>query len=236
MSTNTLTLHGISSKATQSLLAVLTSQYAKQSGVTVNIESVGGVDAAKRVQAAEPFDLVFLASDAIDKLMAAEHVVPGSRCDWVNSSVAVAVRSGLPMPRMGTEKELQDAIQSAASLCYSTGPSGTYLVSVFKRWGMFEALEPRLLVAPPGIPVARLLAEGKADLGFQQRSELIHQPGIQVIGDLPEPVAYITTFSACIGLAAASDPKRKQAVGDFLEFLRAPEHNGLKQSHGMMPL
>jgi molybdate transport system substrate-binding protein len=101
---------------------------------------------------------------------------------------------------------------------------------------MYEALEPRLLVAPPGVPVARLLAEGKAELGFQQRSELMHQPGIRVVGDLPQALAYITTFSACIGLAAAGDTQRIEAVQAFIDFLRDPAHDGLKQSLGMLPL
>ena len=53
--------------ATRQVLAELVALYAQQSSDRVGIESVGGVDAAKRVQAGEPFDVVILASDAIDK-------------------------------------------------------------------------------------------------------------------------------------------------------------------------
>ena len=86
--------------ATKAVLAELTQAYATQTGVSVQVESVGGVDAAKRVQAGEAFDLVLLASDAIDRLMASGHVQPGSRSDWVRSPVAVAVQAGAAKPNL----------------------------------------------------------------------------------------------------------------------------------------
>ena len=73
----------ISSMATRQVLTDLAATWQKSSGVEVAIESVGGVDAAKRVQAGEAFDGVVLASDAIDKLIAGGLVVVGSRIDLV---------------------------------------------------------------------------------------------------------------------------------------------------------
>ena len=75
--------------ATRQVLADLVAGFAQQSGTQAAIESVGGVDAAKRVAAGEAFDVVILASDAIDKLLAAGHLVPGSKVDWVHSGVPV---------------------------------------------------------------------------------------------------------------------------------------------------
>ena len=54
--------------------------------------------AAQRIQAGEPFDLVLLAADAIDHLMATGHVHAGSRIDLMRSPVAVAVKAGMPVP------------------------------------------------------------------------------------------------------------------------------------------
>ena len=93
------TLRLISSMATKPLLADLVALYQAQApDVLIEVESVGGVDAAKRVQAGEAFDLVILASDAIDKLIASGHLQPGSRVDLMRSGVAVAVREGAPVP------------------------------------------------------------------------------------------------------------------------------------------
>jgi molybdate transport system substrate-binding protein len=71
-------LSGISSMATRALLAELAGAYAQRSGVAPQFEAVGGVDAARRVQAGETFDVVVLAADAIDKLIGAGRVQSGS--------------------------------------------------------------------------------------------------------------------------------------------------------------
>src|SRR5262245_25560537 len=125
---------GISSMATRLLLAELASAYERKAGVRVRIESVGGVDAAKRVAAGEAFDVVFLASDAIDKLVASGHAVAGSRVDLVHSGVAVAVRQGAPELDIADEAAVRAAALAAPSLSYSTGPSGVALAKLFERW------------------------------------------------------------------------------------------------------
>lgn len=226
-------LRGISSMATKALLTDLCAQYLDKTGVQVLIESVGGVDAAKRVQAGEAFDLVLLAADAIQRLLDAGHLLPGSRCDWVDSPVAVAVSSHVTPPDISSEAQLRAAVLAAPSLSYSTGPSGTYLEQLFTRWGVMDELKPRIVVPPPGTPVGLLLAQGKAALGFQQRSELMNQADIILVGDLPPEVACITRFSAAIGAAAAQDETRSQAAGSFMEFLASPEQRDSKRRHGM---
>ena len=149
----TAVIQGISSMATRQVLGELATAYEERSGTPVAIESVGGVDAAKRVQAGEYFDFVVLAADAIDKLVTAGRVVPGSRVDLVHSGVAVAVRAGAPAPDISSEEALRRAVLAASTVGYSTGPSGVALVRLFERWGIASELQGRLMQAPPGVPV-----------------------------------------------------------------------------------
>lgn len=225
------TLNGISSMATRALLAELTAACAHDTGVLVQIEAVGGVDAAKRVAAGEAFDVVVLASDAIDKLIAAGHLPAGSRVDLVRSPVAVAVRAGAPLPDIGSAAALRTAVLAARSLSVSTGPSGAFLLSMFEAWGIAETLKPRLVQAPPGVPVGTLVARGDVELGFQQLSELLPLPGISVVGTLPEDAACITTFSAAPGLHTPHGA----AVQVLLNYLNSPGAAAVKQRHGMAP-
>lgn len=228
-----LELKGISSMATKAILAALAEVYRVQTGVTVHIESVGGVDAAKRVQAGEDFDMVLLASDAIERLISAGHVQANSRCDWVNSPVAVAVQSGTAHPDIHNEASVKAAVLAAPTLSYSTGPSGVYLEKLFERWGIAEQVQPRTVVPPPGTPVGALVASGQVALGFQQLSELISVQGLDVVGNLPSDVAYITTFSSGIPVAVAQDAARQQAVQQFLQFLASAEVEAVKRQQGM---
>ena len=222
---------GISSMATRQVLAELARLFEQRTGSTVTIESVGGVDAARRVQAGEPFDVVFLASDAIDRLIASGHVVTGSRVDLVRSPVAIAIRQGAPRPDVSTEAALRHAVLDAPRVSYSTGPSGVHLAQLFERWGIAAQLAPRLVQAPPGVPVGSLVARGEVDLGFQQLSELMHLEGIDVIGALPGAAQFITTFSA--GVCAGSS--RAATVRAMLAFMTSPEVDEVKKRHGMEP-
>ena len=217
--------------ATREVLAELAAAYQQQSGRSVAIESVGGVDAARRVQAGEAFDLVVLASDAIDRLLAGGHLVAGSRVDIVRSPVAVAVRAGAPHPDLGTEDAVRQAVLAAKGIGFSTGPSGAHLVQLFERWGIARQISGRIRQAPPGVPVGALVARGEVDLGFQQLSELLHLPGVEVLGTLPPPIAFITTFAAgqCPGATQAD------AVRGLLEFLCSPAAAEVKRRHGMEP-
>ena len=219
--------------ATKALLAELTHLYQAQTGVEVQITSVGGVDAAKRVQAGEAFDMVLLASDAIERLLASGHAMAGSRHDWVRSPVAVAVQAGATQPDIHSEAALKAAVLNSPSLSYSTGPSGAYLEQLFVRWGIAEQLQPRIVVPPPGTPVGTLVARGEAALGFQQLSELIALPGIKVLGNLPDEVAFITTFSSAVTAVIESDSVRIKAVQSFLKFLTSTEVEDVKRRQGM---
>jgi molybdate transport system substrate-binding protein len=227
-------LQGISSMATRALLAQLREAYAKQSGIDVQIESVGGVDAAKRVAAGEGFDVVILGSDAIDKLIAAGHLLAGSRVDLVTSPISVAIKSGALHADFTRASGLKEALLAANSISYSTGPSGVYLAQLFEKMGIAEALNAKTIVPPPGVPVGSLVAKGEVEIGFQQRSELINLQGIDIVGNLPEEVAYITTFSAGIPVNAPSD--RQMAVAQFLRFANSPQAAPLKQAQGMSPI
>ncbi len=212
-------------------LAELAEAYTARTGQRVHLESMGGVDAAKQVQAGAAFDGVVLASDAIDRLMASGHVLPGSRVDLAVSGAAVAVRAGQPHPDIGSEDAVRAAVLSAGRIGYSTGPSGRALSELFVRWGIAEQIADRLVCAPPGVPVGALVAKGEVALGFQQRAELIHVDGIEVVGDLPPAIQIVSTFSA--GICAGST--QAQAVRELFDFMNSSVAGASLQRHGMQP-
>ncbi len=222
---------GISSMATRQVLGDLAEAYRLRSGQGVAIESVGGLDAARRVDAGEHFDFVVLADDAIDALAAAGRVDPASRIDLAQSGVAIAMKRGSPRPDIGTEAAVRDAVLAARSVGYSTGPSGKHLARLLQRWAIAEAIAPRLVQASPGVPVAELVAGGEAELGLQQLSELIGDSRIEVVGPLPPEIQVLTVFAAAVCTASI----RARDAKAVLSFLASGEAAAAKRRHGMEP-
>lgn len=222
--------------ATRQVLAELVSVFEQQSGCTVTMEAVGGVDAAKRVLAGEVFDLVVLASDAIDKLISGGHLQAGSKVDLVRSGVAVCVRDGTPLPPIGSEAAVKQAVLAARSISCSTGPSGVALAKLFERWGIAGEIAGRMVQAPPGVPVGALVARGEVELGFQQLSELLNVEGITVLGPLPPAIQITTIFSAAVHASVAAGSAQAGRVHALLDYMGSPQAAAAKRRQGMEPV
>ncbi|WP_250503361.1 MULTISPECIES: substrate-binding domain-containing protein [unclassified Caballeronia] len=227
-----MSITGISSMATRQVLNDLACAYEAQSGQRVAIVSVGGVAAVRRIEAGEAFDIVVLASDAIDRLAASGHVDAASRVRIARSGVAIAVKAGARRPAIDDEAAVREAVLAARTIGYSTGPSGVYLTRLFERWGIAQRIASRIVQAPPGVAVGALIARGEVELGFQQLSEMIGVEGIDVLGMLPPAIQTQTVFEGAIG-ANASASKDARA---FLAFLGSSDTDATKIKHGMEPV
>ena len=216
--------------ATKAVLAELTSAFQARTGQPVAFDAAGGVDVVRRVRSGELFDVVALARDAIEALIAIGQLV-GRPVDLAQSGVAVAVRSGAPRPDISSEDAVRRAVLAARTVGASTGPSGLALARLFERWGVAAELRDRIVTPPPGTPVGALVASGHVELGFQQLSELTRLEGIDVVGPLPPPVQIVTTFSAAVG-AGARQPEAARAL---IAFLASPAAGEAKRRHGMAP-
>ena len=214
--------------ATRRLLGEMIAQFEKTSPHRVALESVGGLDAAKRVRAGEPLDVVVLAREVIDDLIGAARIVEGSRVDVAVSAIGVAVRSGTPHPDISSADGVRAAVLAARRIGYSTGPSGQYLAKLFASWDPDGRLEDRIIVAPVGVPVGSLVARGDIDLAFQQLSEL-GGDGIDVVGPLPPDIQMMTTFSGGVARASA----QPEAARALLAFMASPAVAPIKREHGM---
>jgi len=222
---------GISSMATRQILAELCGAYQQKTGRSVAIESVGGVDAAKRIRAGEKFDIVVLADDAMKKLEADGFLKSGSRAGFAESSIAVAVRSGTTRPDLTNEAAAKAAVLAARTVGYSTGPSGTHVLKLLEKWGIDAKDAKRVVQAPPGVPVGTLMARGEVELGFQQLSEFLEVSDIEVAGLLPPEIQSVTLFACGVGAQAGNEAGARDLIG----YLTSSDTDATKWKHGMEP-
>lgn len=217
--------------ATRHILVELSNQFQRRTSLSVAIASVGGVDAARRVRAGEKFDVIVLADDVMQQIEADGFLKSGSRAGFAESGIAVAVRSGISHPSLVDEAAIKTAVMAADSICYSTGPSGTHVLKLLEKWDIDKLMASRLVKAPPGIAVGSLLARGEAQLGFQQMSEFIDVPGIEIVGPLPQDAQSVTLFSCGLGARASNEAGAR----GLIDYLTSADADSSKRRLGMEP-
>ena len=221
----------LSTLATEQAYRDLLPDFERATGHKVATSFTGTVDVKKRIAAGEVFDLLIMASDDIDAFLASGALKPGSRADLASSGIGVAVRAGAAKPDIGSVEALKAALLAARTIGYSTGPSGNYVFSLFDRLGIAGKITPKLRLAPTGAFVGSLIANGDAEIGFQQMSELSHFPGIDLVGPLPAKIQKTTIFSSGIA-AAAPQPDAARALAACLT---APAAAPVFHRYGLQP-
>jgi molybdate transport system substrate-binding protein len=211
--------------------------YEKASGNTLHTEQGASMGAApdaipQRLARGEPADVLLLAADGLEALVARGLAQPGSRVDIARSLIGMAVRSGEPKPDISTVDSFRQALLAAKSIAYSASASGVYIENeMFRRLGIHEQVMPkarRIYSERVGSVVAR----GEAEIGFQQVSELLPIQGIDFVGTIPEGVQKATIF--CAGLATgAREPEAGRAL---IRFLASAEAAPVLRRTGLEPI
>jgi molybdate transport system substrate-binding protein len=221
----------MSSNAMREALLELFPMFERETGQKPMPTFVGGVDIMKRMAAGETCDLVIMSGPQIDQLIGQGKIKAGSRVDLVRSGIGVAVRAGAPRPDISSAEAIKRALLAAKSITYSSGPSGVYLANLFAKMGIADALKDKIKPVPPGVPAGSFVARGEAELGFQQISELLPVPGIDLIGPLPADIQEITVFSGGIHAAAA----HAEAAKALMRFITSPAAAPIITKKGLDP-
>ena len=206
-------------------------EFEKVSGHKVSVAWSSTTDIQKRTMAGEAADLVILGDAGTQELLKQGKLVGNTLAIFAKSGIYVAVRAGAPAPDISSADALKNAVLAARSVAYSEGASGTYLVGMFQRLGIYDQVKLKASTAKANEPVGDKLVRGEADIGFHQLSELIPVQGIRIVGPLPPELQYITVFSGAIH-SAAKEPGAGQAL---IEFLTAPAAGQSFRNHGLEP-
>ena len=206
----------------------LVPQFERASGHKVENLWVPSVQMMARLKGGETVDLVILSAASLDELRKAGFI--SDRTDLARSGIGIAVKSGARKPDISSGEAVKRAVLAARGVAYSTGPSGIYLMELFKRMGIAEGIKSKVKQVQ-GEPAGGVVARGEAEIAFQQVSELLPVPGIDFVGPLPADIQQITVFSAGLHVAA----KQPDAARALVKFLTAPAAAPVIRKKGMEP-
>ena len=172
-------------------------------------------DIQKRVAAGEVADLVILGDSGTQVLIKDGKLIASTRAIFAKSGIYVAVRADAPKPDINSADALKQALLAAKSVGYSEGASGTYLVGMFQKLGIYDQIKAKAFIAKANEAVGEKVVQGEAEIGFHQLSELMPVKGIDIVGPLPAALQYITVFSGAIH-REAKEPSAAEALSKFL--------------------
>jgi molybdate transport system substrate-binding protein len=219
----------LASGAVKDAYLELLPKFEKASGHKVTAAWSSTTDIRKRVAAGEVADLVILGNSGTEELIKQGKLVASTRAIFAKSGISIAVRSGAPKPDISSADALIKSVLAAKSVAYSEGASGTYLVGMFQKLGIYDQVKSKASVAKTNEPVGEKLVRGEAEIGFHQISELIPVKGIQIVGPLPAELQYITVFSGGVH----SEAKQPDAAKALIKFLTTPAVGKSIKKHGL---
>jgi molybdate transport system substrate-binding protein len=149
--------------------------------------------------------------------------------ELAGSSAGVAIKRGAPKPDLSSTDAFKKMLLDAKSIAYvERGATGLYLKSLFEQLGLADQVKAKTkLVKSAGEAVAN----GEAEIGFTQISEILPYPGAEVGGTLPPDIQLRTNFSTGIG----PDAKDRAAAAAFVQFLATPASAGVIKGKGLDP-
>lgn len=221
------------------ILRELNDAYVRTSGIKLLAEFTTSAAIRDRIRNGELFDVVITTQSAIEDLSSLNKVIAHSAAILARSGIGVAVRKGCPKPDISSVRAFIAALRRASSIACADPafgtPSGTYLAGLFERLGLAAELKSKThLVAAAGgnpIVVCDAVANGEAELGIQQISEIIPVAGVDLVGPLPPEIQHMTVFA----IAVASVAQNPGLARDLASFLTSEASKTVIAANGMEP-
>jgi molybdate transport system substrate-binding protein len=214
--------------ATVGLAAALNELGAKFEDTTGNklkIEYSLVADIRKRILGGETADVVILSRPVMDELLKQKKLEPDTIENIAGATIVMAVKAGAPMPDISSVDALKRTLLAAKSIVYANpangGLSGVYFARVLDRLGIADQLKRKTILAP-GPQAGEIVADGEAEIGVAQSSEIVPVPGAQLVGPLPGEFASVTMFSAGIGAGTHNADAARALIGFLAGSAAAP--------------
>jgi molybdate transport system substrate-binding protein len=207
------------SNALKSSMEELAPQFEKASGNTLSITFGAAAEIKTAIEKGAPVDVAILTSAVTDDLIKEGKLTAAGRADIARAGAGVAARKGAPKPDIGTTEAFKHTLLEAKSIAYvAAGATAPYILSVFDRLGIADQVKPKLKPQPTSNPAAKAVANGEAELGITQISEILPYTGAELVGPMPPELQLYTVFPA----AVAANSKEADAAKALIKFLTAP--------------
>ena len=127
--------------------------------------------------------------------------------------------------------EAAKVLLDAKSVAYSDSASGVYIQgTLFQTLGIEQKMKGKAHKIQ-ATPVGEIVAQGKAEIGFQEVAELLPVHGITFAGPLPQEVELLTRYAA----AVAKRSKQPDLAKQLVQYIASPDIEPTLEKMGLQP-
>jgi molybdate transport system substrate-binding protein len=223
----------LAGSAVTPVMSELVTKFEQSSGHNVHSDFDGAIgQMTDRLSKGEAADVGIVSGAQIDRLIREGKVVPGSRVDIAKVGVGIFVRKGAAKPDIGSVDAFKRTLAAAKTIGYNDPAAGApvslYLLELFERLGIAAEMKAKTVVFKQRAERFAAVARGDVEIGFNQISEIVAAPGVDLVGPLPTAIQHYTLFAS--GIVASS---REQDAGHaFAAFISSPEARAVWQAKG----
>jgi molybdate transport system substrate-binding protein len=179
---------------------ILAAKFTEATGNRV-LFTVGTVkEIQDRLSGLEKPDLVVLPTPSLEVVDKAAGLRPGSRIELARVGIGIVVREGAPLPDISSADALRKTLLAARSIAHPDplggGFAGAQITRLFERLGIAAALKPRVTLAYAFTGGVAQIANGDAEIGLFNISEILPIKGVTLVGPLPPEVLDSHTLSS----------------------------------------
>jgi molybdate transport system substrate-binding protein len=207
-------------------------EFEKTTGITVSTargpsQGNGPNTIGAQLRRGVPADVVIMSREGLNELIVEGRTVAGTDTDLAQTPLGMSVRAGAPKLDISTVDAFRQTLLRAKSITFPSSTTGIYMTTkLFPQLGIAGEISGKIT----NVGVAAV-ASGESQIAIQPVSELLHAPGVDFVGTIPEEIQYVSVFAAAI-VAGSKEP---EASKELIAFLASERTRTAIKKSGMEP-
>jgi molybdate transport system substrate-binding protein len=222
----------VTTVAMQGVIDKLTPEFAKATGLGVEMAFAPPSATLELVRKGERADVVIATPEGIDDLTRQGLIAAGSSRPVARMIMGLAVGPNEPKPDISTAEKFKQALLNTKSVIHAdpaTGsPSAAHFIKVVTRLGIADEVK-RKTITRSGL-VAPAVASGECAMAVQQLAELMLVSGVQVLGPFPDELQNVMPLAAGIHARSAAP----QAAKALIDLITSPRGKAIVEQSGLL--
>jgi len=197
-------------------LKLIAADYQKQTGRTVTFNFEASSILARQIEQGAPADIFFSADETqMDRLAERGLIDPATRADRLGNTLVVVVPKDSHLQIHSPADLAADGVKQIALADPKAVPAGVYAKEWLKKFGVWDAVEPKVVPAENVRAALAAVASGNVDAGVVYKTDAAISKSVRIVYEVPRADGPDIRYPIALVKASEHPDEAKQ----FLEYL-----------------